>query len=408
MFGSMHLPLVIRGTSVLFAAVWAAGCANLPIALPPRTAPPPAAVPRFELQPAIAPAISSGRAGLPIIATDPAVYFDEEGYHLFYSTFFCRRDGDHAYSFDPANPGACDISKAFTSIAYAFSDDRGMTWRFRQTPVVLPTESGFAAYRIETASFMRRGGTAYLVFSADGTRDGRQFTARYQIGLATLSLGTRSVRANLLDESRRFQLRPTPLLPYDLRPGRFDNNVQEPSITVGPQGIELYYIGLGFKLPDQPLDAPGQTITNVGLGRAVLDDQLNVVSRSANPILGGVNITEVRYFDHSYHLFATTFGGEAHRGEAISYATSTDGLRWSSPVVILSPGSVPGFTDWGLMAPTAAIESGQIVLFFTAFGTAGAKCQPLGPSGRFGLPVLNETNCMYPTVGRAVAPRPIR
>lgn len=406
----MHRALnpLIRITAALLVATSATACANLPIALPPRTAPAPGAVPHFALQPGNAPTISSGRAGLPIVATDPSVYVDDEGYHLFYSTFFCQRDGGHSYSWDPANPGACDINKTFTSIAYAFSADRGLTWRFRQTPVVLPTESGFAAYRIETSSFARRGNTAYLVFSSDGTRDGKVFTARYQIGLATLSLGSRGVRATLLDESQRFQLRPTPLLSYDLRPGRFDNNVQEPSITVGPQGIVLYYIGLGFKLPDQPLDAPGQGISNVGLGRAVLDDQFNVVSRSSNPIMGGVNITEVRYFDNAYHLFATTFGGEAHRGEAISYATSTDGMRWSSPVVVISPGSVPGFNDWGLMAPTAAVESNQIVLFFTAFGLAGSKCQPLGPSGRFGFPVLNETNCMYPTVGRAVAPRPIQ
>ena len=72
------------------------------------------------------------------------------------------------------------------------------------------------------------------------------------------------------------------------------------------------------------------------------------------------------------------------------------------------PGSAPGFNDWGMNAPTAAIEQNQIVLLFTAFGTTGSKCAPFGPTGRFGLPVLNGANCMYPTIGRAVAPRPIR
>lgn len=393
--------------AIALFGVYGTACANLPLGLPMPGPGAPSSSP-FSNQPATAPTISSGRAGWPLMTTDPSVYVDAEGYHLFYTTLFCQREGTWVYSWDPANPmTSCNIMRTITSIAYAFSTDRGLTWTFRQTPVLLPSASGFDSHRIETATVFRVGNTAYLAYSADGTHNGRQLTARYQIGVASISLGQQSLRAAMLDESRPFERRETPLLPFDMRAGRFDNNVQEPSVVVGPDGIVLYYVALGIKLPGEPIGAPGQDIGSVGLGRAVLDERLNVLSRSARPVLQGVNITEVKYYDNAYQLFATTLsgGGDSHRGEAISHATSIDGVRWTAPSVILSAGSAPGFNDWGVMAPTVAVDANGVVLFYTAFGTTEGRCQPLGPNGRWGLPVLNNSRCMFATTGRAVSAR---
>src|SRR5206468_4331205 len=148
-------------------------------------------------------------------------------------------------------------------------------------------------------------------------------------------LGRRSVHDALMDDSTRFARRVDPLLSYDLRPGRFDNNVQEPSVVVVHDSVVLYYIGLGLQLPDQPIDAPGQGIQSVGLGRAV-----------------------------------------------------------------------PGFNDWGLMAPTAAFEGSRVVLFYTAFGSTPGACAPVVSGGRFGQPVAGGSRCMFATIGRAVAAPP--
>jgi hypothetical protein len=207
----------------------------------------------------------------------------------------------------------------------------------------------------------------------------------------------------MLDESQRFEMRPDPLLPYDLRPGRFDNNVQEPSVVVGPAGIELFFIGLGILNPDEPINAPGQAITSVGMGRAFLDDQMNVLQRSVDSVLDGVNIIEVRYLDGIYQLFSTTFGGFAHEGAALSYAWSIDGRDWSTPEVVLA--SQAPFDAWALTAPTVAVEPGEMVLFYTAYETSGTTCVLSGPGGRFGLPLASD-DCLHTTIGRAVAPYP--
>lgn len=388
-------------TVVLFAA--ACGPVTLDPARPLLGGPD---VQSFTLQPDSGPVISSGWAGLPILPVDPNVYIDAEGYHLFYSSYFCWRDGRYVYSWDPANPSDCNIMKVITAIAYAFSADRGLTWTLRQSPIVQPSDAGFDSYRIETAAVFRIGDVLYLAYSGDGDFNGHRFTGRYQIGLASLALGPQSVRAAVMDEARQFTRRPTPLLPFDLRPGRFDNNVQEPSVTMGPDGLMLYYIGLRLRLPNEPIDAPGQNIDAVELGRAALDDQLNVISRPEASVLGGVNTPEVRYFDGAYHLFGITLDGRGQKGEAINYATSPDGVRWSTPRIILSPGGIPGFNDWGLMAPTVAVEADQLVLFHMALGTESHACFPVPPQGRFGIPWAGNTICVFPTVARAVAPRP--
>jgi len=349
------------------------------------------------------PVVQSGRAGWPITTSDPMVYADAEGYHLFYSTFFCQSGQGYAYSWDPANPASCNIMTTVSSIGYAFSGDGGRNWEFRRAPVVMPADTGFDSGKIETASVFRLGDTLYIAYSADGDHGGRKLPARFQIGVARLSLGARSVRTALMDESVQFQKNPRPLLPYDVSRGSFQNNVQEPSIIVRPDSVILYYIGLGLEQPTEPIDAAGQGILSVGLGRAVFDTRLNLASRSASALLSGVNITEVRYFGEAYHLFATTLaGGEAHQGEAISYARSTDGLRWPTPRVILAPGPKPGFNDWAVLGPTAVFGNSGLVVFYTALGTTTGPCVLLGPEGRFGIPIAGNSRCMFATIARAV------
>jgi len=360
--------------------------------------------PAFARYPSSAPVVSSGRPGFPIMAFDPNVYVDDEGYHLFYTSIFCRQAYEYSFSWDPGDPDACNIVASVGSIAYAFSSDRGLTWVYRKSPVVLPARAGFDSSKIETAHVFRLGDTLYLAYSADGDRNGEDFSSRYQIGVARLVLGPESVREVLMDESRHFQRRATPLLSADLRPGRFDNNVQEPSIVIRPDSIELYYVGLGLAMSEAPINAPGQRLLSVGLGRAILDRDLNVVTRSPSAIAPWANIAEVKYFNGSYHLFATSHSeGEFHADTAITYSRSTDGTAWSPPQVILSNDSSTRFDNWGLMAPTVAISAREVIMFYTAYEARPHKCFPIAPSGRFGKPVAGDTKCLFATVGRAVS-----
>jgi predicted GH43/DUF377 family glycosyl hydrolase len=362
--------------------------------------------PAFARAPVEMPAISSGRQGLPIMVFDPGVYADDEGYHLFYSTPFCRRRDLLAYTWDPASPASCNIVNALGSVAYAFSPDRGLTWEFRETPVVLPSGTGFDSAKIETPHVFRVGETLYLAYSADGDRAGEKFPSRYQIGLARLELGGRSVRDVLMDPAREFERSPRPLLPADPRPGRFDNNVQEPSIVVREGRIELFFIGLGLSLPEAQMDAPAQAIQSVALGRAELDLEMNLLSRSETPIMDAVNISEVKHFEGRYHLFASSLvSGEFHHGEEITYATSADGRNWTPQQVLLSPGERPGWDNWGLMAPTLVVESDRVVLFYTAYEAVPSPCFPVPRNGRFGRPVEGDAQCLFATLGRAISSR---
>ena len=261
--------------------------------------------PEFVRYPADQPVVSSGSDGVPIMVFDPHVYADEEGYHLFYTTSFCRRLYSLSYSFDPAAPDYCNIVNAVGSIGYAFSSDRGLSWEYRQTPVVLPAYSGFDSAKIETAHVFRVGDTLYLSYSADGDIRGRKLEARYQIGIAKLELGRRSLREALLEESDTFKRRSRPMLAYSMEEGKLNNNVQEPSVVIRDDRIELYYIGLGLKLPEEAVTAPGQEITSITLGRADFSSGLAAVSAPEERLTRGVNITEIKYFDEMYHLFGT-------------------------------------------------------------------------------------------------------
>ncbi|MEJ2628758.1 MAG: hypothetical protein P8078_09400, partial [bacterium] len=53
---------------------------------------------QFARDPSEQPVVSSGRTGWPIFPSDPAVWKDSEGYHLFYTTYFCSKDGTYYYS----------------------------------------------------------------------------------------------------------------------------------------------------------------------------------------------------------------------------------------------------------------------------------------------------------------------
>lgn len=335
---------------------------------------------------------------------DPHVYADDDGYHLFYTTSFCRLPYSLSYSWDPAAPDNCNIVNALGSIGYAFSSNRGLSWEFRQTPVVLPAYSGFDSAKIETAHVFRIGNTLYLSYSADGDVGGRKLAGRYQIGIAKLELGKRSLREALFEDSAIFERRSRPLLSSSTEEGRLNNNVQEPSVVIRDGRIELYYIGLGLELPNEPIGAPGQSINSVSLGRADFDLGLAPLSGPENGLLRWVNITEVKFFDGVYHLFGSSLTpGEFHRGEEIIYATSPDGRNWSSPEVLLSPREQPAFDNWGLMAPTVVAEDDRAILFYTAYEAAPHQCFPVPADGRFGMPVVNGTQCLTATLGRAVS-----
>jgi len=365
--------------------------------------------------------VLAGGAGAPMFASDPAVYRDDEGYHLFHTNIFCKKDGAFYFSHDPANPDECPIAgEVVGTLAYAFSADRGLTWTYRETPLVLPDPEAFDGLLLETASVSRIGDKLVLVYSGQGLRDGQPFPQRYQIGLATLDLGGATVREALLVQSKSFVKRKEPLLPYDLREGRFDNNVQEPSVVIRDGVIELFYIGLGLKFPEELLSFPGQAITAVGLGKATLDENLAVVSRSETPILGGAggsvprtqvpNITEVHYFDNRYHVFSTITPedeGDYHEDEKINYFTSPDLVDWSDGAVLLERNEASGaFDSWGVVAPTVAVEQDSLVMFYWAVEKRNNPCLPIPAGGRFGIDEdVGPSACIYSGIGRAVAPR---
>jgi hypothetical protein len=129
------------------------------------------------------------------------------------------------------------------------------------------------------------------------------------------------------------------LLPANTSPGGFTNNAQEPSTVVKDDALEVWFVGLGLSLPDEPIDAPGQEITINGLGRAELDENLRELSRSDGPFGKWVNITEVRRVDGSLYLLYTTIRpNDWHRSERIVVRRSEDtGITWSKRDLMLAP-----------------------------------------------------------------------
>ena len=85
----------------------------------------------FRRVPLDRPVIDSGTSGRPVLVMDPMVLADAEGYHLFYSTLFCRSDGRVCFSWDSLAGKADPAGLLVSAIGYAFSADKGITWQFR-------------------------------------------------------------------------------------------------------------------------------------------------------------------------------------------------------------------------------------------------------------------------------------
>jgi len=362
----------------------------------------------FTKDPADTPVISSGTAGWPIFPSDPAVLKDGEGYHLFFTTIFCKKSGSYYFSWDSHNLGACDITNVIGSVGYAFSADDGYTWEFRGSPVILPGPEGWQSGDLETPHAAILGDTLYLFYSAMGEYSGQPFPHRYQVGVATLDLNGETIRQRLMSEAVTFQKRSDPLLPFNVTSTAFDNNTQEPSVVIRDGKLEVFYVGVGFSLPGEHADAPGQSITSVGMAKAVFDQNLNLISRSNGYLIDNANITEVKYVGGTYHVFSTTLEqGEFHQNEKINYFSSTDGTNWSASEILLYPGEGGAFDNWGIMAPTVVVEDQSIVMFYTGWSIEDHECfpEPFPPDVRFGRPSDNNTKCIYGSVGRAVSPR---
>lgn len=362
----------------------------------------------FTKTPADAAVLVSGWADTPIFMSDPVVFTDEEGgLHLFFTAIFCEKDGQPYYAWDPANQMDCMLTSANGSTGYAFSDDQGLTWTIRETPVIVYGPEEWDNEKIETPFVTQAGDTLYLFYCATGNKDGKLFAQRYQIGVATLALNGRSVKQALLVDGDPMGKQPTPLLAYNLDERSVDNNVQEPSVVVRDGVLELYYTGLGFALPDQGLDAPGQSITSINFLRATFDLDLNPLDEPQKlQVEPAINMPEVHYVDGMYYGFYTIAGPGAddvfHHNEVIGYMTSPDGLTWTDAGIILEPGVAGSFDDWGVMAPTVSFQDDQIILFYSGWELADHAAFPVAPDGRFGIPI-SDTQTVHGNFGRAVS-----
>jgi hypothetical protein len=360
--------------------------------------------PSFVRNPADRPVIGSGVAGLPTLVADPCVLADDEGYHLFYSAFFCREpEGRPSFSFDPTHPEACSFQNPFGSTAYAFSADRGLTWELRSLPVVFPGADDWSSQDIETPWVLRSGDRLFLFYSALGRRE-----KRYQLGVATLDLHGRSIRSALMDEGAVFTSKPEPLIPADFQTPFGINNAQEPSVVVRDGLFDLFFVSLGLSHPDAELDSKDQDVS-IALRSAVFSQDLAVVAAPSVPIAttASANIPEVRYFDGELHLFGTTTALDDHEDDFVTHAVSDDGGQFTAPERVLRRRD-EGFDNWGLMAPTVVVEDDVVIMFYTAWESQDHHCVLEGPDGRVGMPVESrpqEARCLYGTLGRAISPR---
>lgn len=383
----------------------AGGCSNSDAANPLK----PSQTLKFIQEPVNEPVVLSGTAGWPVFVTDPCVIKDQEGYHLFYTSLFCKKGGEYYYSWDAANPLECNPGDMIGIIGYAFSSDKGLTWEFRGNPVVTKGPEAWQSADLETPFVLQRSDTLYLFYSALGLRNGVEFQSRYQIGAAILKLNGKTIRQALLNDGAMFTKLPDPILPYDTLTTSIDNNTQEPSAIIKDGKIELYYVGLSLSKPNSAIGVSGQDIKSVGIAKAVFDFDLNLISKSGIYLINQVNITEMKYINGIYHLFYTTQGnGDFHKGENIGYYRSSDGFSWEGPETLIEHGSGSDFNNWGVMAPTVVVDNDSLVMFFSSWQIQDRICfpDPLTPDTRFGMPFSNENQCIYGSFGRAVAPIP--
>ena len=366
--------------------------------------------PSFVREPSDRPVIDAGTAGWPSLVADPSVIADEEGYHLFFSVLACRRpDGSYDSSWDPERKEGCDLNGAVGTTAYAFSRDRGLTWEFRATPVVLPGAEAWNGGDVETPFVCRVADRLYLFYCALGRRDDPTFRYRFQLGVATLDLGGRTIREALLHTAETFTHRKEAVVPADLVERHGINYSQEPSVVVKDGRLELYFVSLGLSKPEGDMTTAGQEVS-VALRRTVLDPSLQEIEPPSAPLLTGAaaNIPEVRYFDGRYHLFTTRTELDDHEADEITHSTSSDGLHFTAPETILRRRSGDVFDNWGLMAPTLVVEPAAVVLFHTAWEMQEHRCQISGVNGRMGMKQESRpelARCLYGTLGRAIAKR---
>ncbi len=399
-------------TSLRFAGLVAAvaiawGCASEESVPGDATLP---SFPTFRRDPVDRPVVSTGTAGLPSMVADPCVVADSEGYHLFYTTLFCRKpDGTYSYSWDPDRPAECSLNQSYGTIGYAFSADRGLTWQFRKTPVVPRGQESWNDIDIETPFVSRVDDRLLLFYSALGTMGGRELQHRFQLGAAALDLQGRTIRTALMEDDSLFGHRAQPLIAADFSQRHGVNNAQEPSVVLRDGRLELFFISIGLALPDKGIDAPGQEVS-VALRVALFDQDLSMLETPSAPLTSGgvTNITEVRRFDGRYHLFATSAELDDHEDDQIVYSTSDDGRHFTAPQTLLRR-RAGAFDNWGLMAPTVVVEPHSSLLFYTAWEVQEHACRLSGPGGRFGMAIESrpqEARCLYPTLGRAGAARP--
>ena len=358
----------------------------------------------FTKRPADNFVLGAGKANLPITCHDPAIFVDQDGYHLFFTSYFCKKNNTWFYSWDPANPGDCNINEAIQTIGYAFSNDKGFKWKIRETPLVELGQEDWTKDAIETASVIMKNDTLCLFYSASGMKNGILFSERYEIGIAKLALGSKTIKQSLLDDCDNFTKQTTPFIAYDTQTISIKNNVQEPSIILKENQFEFFYIGLKLNLPDKGFDQNGQGIISISLLRQKFDKDLNATGDAEIcQIPGNVNMTEVKFYDNKYYLFyTTTEPGNFHENEKIGYSSSTDGINWESGTIILQKDTNHVYENWGVMAPAVTIDKDSVYLFYTAWGTENHNCFPVPANGRFGLP-LSPNQCVFGTLGRAVA-----
>jgi predicted GH43/DUF377 family glycosyl hydrolase len=366
--------------------------------------------PSFVRDPSDRPVVPSGVAGWPSLVADPSIIADDEGYHLFYSALFCRQpDGSYSFSWDPERPQECSLREAVGATAYAFSRDAGRSWEFRRTPVVLPGTEPWNDGVIETPFACRVADRLHVFYCALGARAAVTLQHRFQLGVATLALGARSIREALLPTDETFVHRKEPVVAADLVERYGINNAQEPSVVVRDGRFELYFVSLGLSKPGEDITAPGQEVS-LALRLVRLDQALSPLEPPSAPLATGAaaNITEVRFFDGRYHLFATTAELDDHENDELTYSVSGDGLHFTAPTTILRRRPGAGFDNWGLMAPTVVVEPETVLLFYTAWEMQEHRCQLAGTDGRMGMAQESrpdEARCLYATLGRAVSRR---
>lgn len=369
----------------------------------------------FQRLPGERPVIESGTAETPLLVMDAMVLADGEGYHLFYSTLFCKRDGKLAFSWD-TQAAAKPVEAMVSAIGYAFTADKGLTWRFRPTPVILPGENTWEKHKVETAFVVRRQDELLLFYSALGYHQGRLLDNRFQLGVSRLPLAARNIKQALLGTEETFQrLRSTPLVPFNVTETSFVNNAQEPSVVCRDGRFEVYFLGLAFSLPGEAPNHPRQKIVKIGLGRAIFDKDFKLLEQTDKPLLEGVNMPEVTYHDGRYWLFSTGFGsGQVHKGEFLQVSTSDDGVHWSKPRSILGPRQRGEFDNWAAVAPTLVRDQGSWIMFYSAFGASPADSaefkKTVGPFAlkdkRWGIFVPQVKRTVAVNLGRAVSQEP--